>query len=125
MTQTICNALWGHQLSFHGFTIGDDPVDFASLWPDKKTLVETYRDASLERASYELCKLLLATKSVKSLKALLEEKVLMVNHNFRNGGVTLAHLACVLGCGEAIQVLKDHGSGSSAIWNAKDDEGTG
>ena len=84
--------------------------------------METYRDANLERASYELCKLLLATKSVSSIRALFAEKVILVNHNFRNGGVTLAHLACALGCREAVQLLKEYSVGSSP-WIAKDDEG--
>ena len=123
-TQTICNTLWGHQLSFHAFTVGDSHVNFASLWPDKKSLVEIYRNANLERASYELCKLLLATKSVSSLRALLAEKVLLVNDFFHNGGVTLAHLACALGCKEAVQLLKEYSVGSNP-WIAKDDKGIG
>lgn len=75
ITQTICNALWGHQLSFHPFTRGDAPVRFSLLWPDKQSLIEAYRDANLEQAPYELCKLLLATNSAASLDALLEEHV--------------------------------------------------
>ena len=75
VTQTICNALWGNQLSFHPFTRGDTPVIFSSLWPGKQTLVEAYADANIEDAPYELCKLLVATNSAKSLDALLEERV--------------------------------------------------
>lgn len=73
--QTICNALWGHQLSFHPFSRGDPPVKFSSLWPNKNSLIDAYRDANLEQAPYELCKLLLATNSASILDALLEEHV--------------------------------------------------
>ncbi len=76
VTKTICDALWGNQLSFHPFNRGDAPVEFTSLWPKKPaTLVETYTHANIEQAPYELCKLLVATNSAQSLDALLEERV--------------------------------------------------
>ncbi len=76
VTKTICDALWGNQLSFHPFNRGDAPVEFTSLWPTKAaTLVETYAHANIEQAPYELCKLLVTTNSAQSLDALLEERV--------------------------------------------------
>ena len=73
--QTISNTTWGYQLSFHIFTRGDAPVWFSSLWPDKGSLVATYKDANLGEGVFELCKLLLVTNSDKSLDALLDDHV--------------------------------------------------
>lgn len=75
ITQTICNTLWGHQLSFHPFEQGDQLINFCSLWPSKQTLIDTYKEANISQAPYELVKLLVATNNPKSLDALLEEQV--------------------------------------------------
>ena len=49
---------------------------FSCLWPDdKQTLIDTYRDAELNKQPYDLCKLLLAANCLKTLEALLDEKV--------------------------------------------------
>lgn len=75
LTLLICNSLWGQKLTFHPFTMGDKPVMFSNLWPDQETLVDTYKDAELNKRPYDLCKLLLAGQCVKALEALLDQKV--------------------------------------------------
>ena len=121
VTQTLCNALWGHLLTFHPFVVGDPCVPFSSLWPDRKSLVETYREAGLEEGAYELAKLLMASGSVAALEALLESNALSVTHTFEEEGMSLGHLACALGLGEAIQLLNRQSA--NGIWSLKDREG--
>ena len=76
ITKTIYNTLWGQGLTFHPYTHGDSVVLFPSLWPDRRaTLIDTYQGAELDKHSYELCKLLLATNSYTTLDLLMEEKV--------------------------------------------------
>ncbi len=124
ITQTICNTLWRHNLSFLPYSQGDEPVSFSNLLPGKKTLVDVYRQASLDRACYELCKLLMATNSLQSLEALLEDGSVSIHQSFSPDGVTLAHLACALILPEAVQVLQRHcGTSSNGLWSRKDVEG--
>ena len=124
-TQTLCNTLWGHNLSFHPFLHGDDPIPFSSLLPNNKTFLETYRDAHLEKALFELCQLLVATNSVKSLECLLEQSVLQASQCFKTAGkVTLAHLVCAVGTVEMVTMLQQRcGSNSNGIWTKRDEEG--
>lgn len=75
LTLLICNSLWGQKLTFLSFVNGESLVPFSLLWPDKHTLVDTFREAEFNKRPFELCKLLLATNSTKSLDALLEEQV--------------------------------------------------
>lgn len=75
LTRIICNSLWGQKLTFHPYVRGDSLIPFCSLWPDGKMLVDTFREAEFNKQPFELCKLLLATSSIKSLEALLEKQV--------------------------------------------------
>ena len=75
ITRTICSTLWGQKLTFHPHVRGDPPIPFSSLWPEKRTLVDTYVEAELNKHPYDLCKLLLVTNSHKSLDALMDEQV--------------------------------------------------
>lgn len=75
VTRTICDSLWGQKLTFHPYKLGDSPVSFPALWPDRRTLVDTYKEPEVSKYPYELCKLLLATGSFKTLDALLDEQV--------------------------------------------------
>ncbi len=123
-TRTICNALWRHNLSFHPYSQGDSPVMFSVLLPDKRSLVETYQQASLDAACYEVCVLLLATNSAQSLEALLEDGSVSIHRTFRPDGVTLAHLACALAMPDAVQVIQRKcGTNSNGLWTKKDVEG--
>ena len=74
---------------------------------------------------YNLCVLLVVTNSTKCLAALLEDGALHVNHCFGVGfgNVTLAHLACVLGSADTVQVLLNQNGSQNGIWVSKDDEG--
>lgn len=74
-TRIICNSLWGQKLTFHPYMSGEPPIVFSSLWPEKRTLVEIYRDAELSKRPYDICKLLLSTNSHKALDILLDEQV--------------------------------------------------
>lgn len=74
-TRIICNSLWGQRLTFHPYVSGEEPIVFSSLWPEKRTLVEIYSDAELNKQPYDLCKLLLSTNSHKALDMLLDEQV--------------------------------------------------
>lgn len=60
---TLCNTLWGSGLSFSSFSPGDLPLVFDNLFPEGKTLVDTCREAGLDREPLELCKILLASNS--------------------------------------------------------------
>lgn len=60
---TLCNTLWGSGLSFSSFSAGDQPLVFDHLFPEEKTVVDTCREAGLDREPLELCKLLLASNS--------------------------------------------------------------
>ena len=71
----MCNSLWGQKLTFHPYVSREEPIVFSSLWPERKSLVEIYVDAGLQKQPYDLCKLLLTTNSFKALDALLDEKV--------------------------------------------------
>ena len=75
LARIICNSLWGQKLTFHPYTSGETPIPFSSLWPDKRTLVDTFSEAELNKRPFELCKLLLATNSFWCLEALLDERV--------------------------------------------------
>lgn len=75
LTRITCNSLWGQKLTFHPYVSGESLVPFSSLWPERRTLVDTFREAELDKRPYELCKLLLTTNSFKSLDALLDEQV--------------------------------------------------
>jgi len=71
-TVTLCNALWGPKLTFQS---GPDVVAFNTLLPSPSELVETYREAKLQFASYELISLLLVTNCAEHLIALLDARV--------------------------------------------------
>ena len=60
---TICNTLWASGLSFSPFSAGDQPLTFDSLFPEEKSLVDTCREAGLDREPLDLSKLLLASHS--------------------------------------------------------------
>lgn len=81
-TVTLCNALWGPKLTFQS---GQDVIPFNVLLPSANELVETYREAKLQFASYELVSLLLVTNSSEHLVALLDAKVcyLFMNNCYR------------------------------------------
>lgn len=85
LSRVICNSLWRQKLTFHPYVSGDAPVAFCSLWPDKSTLVDTYREAEFHKRPYELCKLLLSTNSYKALDGLLDEKVNVYSGTFNKG----------------------------------------
>lgn len=71
-TTTLCNAIWGPKLTFQ---CGKEVVSFSALLPSPNELVETYREAKLQFASYELVALLLVTNCTEHLIALLDDKV--------------------------------------------------
>ena len=71
-TVTLCNALWGPKLTFQR---KQEVVSFNNLLPSASELVETYREAKLQFASYQLVALLLVTHSSEHLIALLDAKV--------------------------------------------------
>ena len=71
-TVTLCNALWGPKLTFQ---CGQELVSFNALLPNPSELVETYREAKLQFASYELVALLLVSNSTEHLVALFDAKV--------------------------------------------------
>ena len=125
VAETSCKLLWGSKLSSLPFTSGDNPINFSSLWPDKRHFVEVYKEANLEQECYSLCALLVVTNGTKCLAALLEDGALHVNHCFGvgYGKVTLAHLACALGSGDIVQVLLNQNASRNGIWASKDDEG--
>ena len=125
VAETSCKLLWGSKLNSHPFTFGDNPINFSSLWPDKRHFVEVYKEANLEQECYSLCALLVVTNATKCLAALLEDGALHVNHCFGAGygNVTLAHLACALGSADIVQVLLNQNISRSGIWVLKDDEG--
>ena len=69
---TICNTLWGSNLTFSPFSVaagstGDaaKPVSFDRLFPEEQSLVETCREAGLEREPLQLCSLLLGSSSYR------------------------------------------------------------
>lgn len=74
-TVTLCNALWGPRLIFQGRQRNNAVIAFNSLLPSASELVETYREAKLHFARYELIALLLVTSSSEHLVALLDAKV--------------------------------------------------
>ena len=76
-TVTLCNALWGPRLTFQR---GQEVISFNNLLPSPSELVETYREAKLQFASYELVALLLVTNSSEHLVALLDAKVCELNN---------------------------------------------
>lgn len=71
-TVTLCNALWGPKLTFQ---CQQEVVTFSALLPSPSELVDTYREAKLQFANYELVALLLVTYSTEHLLALLDDKV--------------------------------------------------
>ena len=75
-TVTLCNALWGPKLTFQR---GQEVVNFNNLLPSASELVETYREAKLHFASYQLVALLLVTNNSEHLVALLDAKVHELN----------------------------------------------
>jgi len=74
-TSTLCNALWGHKLSYTKYQAGDIVIPFDSLLPTPNSLVEMYFDAKLEFALHELAQLLLVTNCADHVIALLDAKV--------------------------------------------------
>ena len=69
---TICNTLWGSNLTFSPFSVaagatGDaaKPVSFERLFPEEQSLVETCREAGLDREPLQLCSLLLGSSSYR------------------------------------------------------------
>lgn len=117
---TIYSNLWGPYLLNKDYIPGC-PIEFCSLWPDATTFADTYSE-SLTNCCYELCKLLLASNSVKYLEVLLDKGHVAIDRCFgQAGGITFAHLACALGSQQAvIAVLK---RGSQVLWTHQDDEG--
>eukprot|EP00731_Ephydatia_muelleri_P012731 Em0007g41a len=117
---TIYSNLWGPYLLNKDYTPGH-LIEFSSLWPDATTFADTYAE-SLGNCCYELCKLLLASNSVKYLEVLLDKGHVAIDRCFgQAGGITFAHLACALGSQQAVvAVLK---RGSNVLWTHQDDEG--
>jgi len=74
-TSTLCNALWGHKLSYTKYQTGDHVIPFESLLPTPSSLVEMYIDAKLEFALHELIQLLLVANCTDHVIALLDAKV--------------------------------------------------
>ena len=70
--------LWSSKLAVHPFVDGDEAVQFSSLQPDGRTLVELFRDQAtgLEAGSFYVVQLLIASKTFGPLKALLAEGLL-------------------------------------------------
>lgn len=124
LARIICNSLWGQKLTFHPYTSGESPIPFLSLWPDKRTLVDTFTEAELNKRPFELCKLLLATNSFWCLEALLDERALNINCDFGGGCGSLLHLACALGHSEMVQSLVRRSQSNTKVWSTtKDSEG--
>ena len=124
ITLTIYQLLWGSKLSSHPFTFEDDPVNFSSLWSDKRHFVEIYKEANLEQGCYDLCSLLAVTNSIRCLTALLKDGAIHVNHSFGAdfGNMTLAHLACALGSADFVEILLNQKASQKGIWAITDDE---
>jgi ankyrin repeat protein len=130
---TICNTLWGSALTFSPFSVaagatGDapKPVSFDRLFPEEQSLVETCREAGLEREPLQLCSLLLGSSSYRALALLLKNGVLSVSQPLSSEQATLPHLACALGLPPAINAIRDTLNGStnsSFVWSIKDGEG--
>ena len=49
--------------------------------------------------------------------------MILVNHCFSPGNVTLCHLACALGLVDVVNVLIKRSLNITTIWSNKDDEG--
>lgn len=49
LTRIICNSLWGQKLTFHPYVSGESLVPFSSLWPDRRMMVDTFREAELSK----------------------------------------------------------------------------
>ena len=104
VSSTICNTLWGNQLSFHAYKAGDPPVEFRQLWPKEKVLIETCQLADLGPAGvYELCKLLLVAEHAAGLDSLLRNRVILADQSFEGKCANLAHLVCALGSKNTLQ----------------------
>lgn len=72
--------LWSSELAGHGYVDGDEAVVFSSLLSDEKRFVQLFRDQEtgphMEDERFYVVQLLISSKTLGPLKALLAEGIL-------------------------------------------------